>query len=203
MSVNVNLQKKASDITASVASTVAKAGDIKINLAAGLNDMTGGLSANSKNCKDSLSECAEFGQAGVKQFKRGAKTVEVADSDFDKLKKEVSNTLNTLKSVQSDLSRSVNQLDAIFADDEAWEQKTNLNARNAKGFVKTIAGKYSTASKDTEAMVGKITQVDELLRSKTAKENRKAVAEGMRAVSSKLEKADRYVLECMRARVCA
>lgn len=170
---------------------MAKAGEIKTNLAAGLNDMTGGLAANSKSCKDSLGECAEFGQVGVKQFKRGAKTAESADNDFDKLKKEVSNTLNTLKSVQSDMTRSVGQLEAIFADDEAWEEKASLSARNAKGFVKTIAGKYSTAAKDTEAMVGKITQVDELLKSKAAKENRKAVAEGLRAVTVKLEKADR------------
>ena len=50
-------------------------------------------------------ECAEFGSVGIKQFKRGAKTVETADENFDKLKKDVQNTLKTLEGIRTDLSR--------------------------------------------------------------------------------------------------
>ena len=103
--VNVILQKKANEITTSIATTNKKAGDIQENEKTGLNDMLVGLQSNSKTCKDSLTECAEFGSAGIKQFKRGAKTVEAADENFDRLKKDVQNTLKTLEGIRSDLSR--------------------------------------------------------------------------------------------------
>ena len=159
--VNVILQKKANEITTSIATTNNKAGDIQQNEKTGLNDMLVGLQSNSKTCKESLTECAEFGSVGIKQFKRGAKTVEAADENFDRLKKEVQNTLKTLEGIQSDLSRSVTNLDSIVLDDDAWEEKTKLNVKSSKGYIKVIAGKYSTALKDTEAMVGKIKQVQE------------------------------------------
>ena len=103
--VNVILQKKANEITTSIASTNRKAGDIQQNEKTGLNDMLVGLQSNSKTCKESLTECAEFGSAGIKQFKRGAQTVQSADENFDRLKKDVQNTLKTLEGVQSDLTR--------------------------------------------------------------------------------------------------
>jgi len=88
--VDVGLQKKASDIAANVQKLLRASGEIKTAQLAGVTEMNNGVAANRKSCQDSVGECAEFGGAGVKQFRRGLKTLESADDRYYRFSRSLS-----------------------------------------------------------------------------------------------------------------
>lgn len=75
-------------------------------------------------------------------------------------------------------------------DNSAWEEETKLRLKDSKNAVKLTAQKYEKTLKSTTEMIEKIAGTSEILANKNSN-NRKEVADVLKAVSAKLEIADR------------
>ena len=98
--------------------------------------------------------------------------------------------IRELENVGADLEKSSLKFNEILLDNSAWEEETKLRLKDGKNAVKLTAQKYEKSLKSTTEMIEKIAGTSELLANKNSN-NRKEVADVLKAVSAKLEIADR------------